>query len=206
MAHDVAGGLTGWDLEGFHNGGDTECWRRLGSHEVTIFDDERGEIHGTRFAVWAPNAHDVRLNADFNWWTGDQMHRVPGSGIWALFVEGVGTGALYKYNILCADGTWREKVDPMAFFAEQAPANSSIVYTSKYLWADDEWMSRRSAAQPHKEPMSIYDELGVRPLINASATLTRLGGSLMPPEVLEAMLDASRHFINLDELQLRTPG
>ena len=51
--------------------------------------------------------------------------------------------------------------------------------------------------------MSIYDELGVRPLINASATLTRLGGSLMPPEVLEAMLDASRHFINLDELQLR---
>ena len=51
--------------------------------------------------------------------------------------------------------------------------------------------------------MSIYDELGVRPLINASATLTRLGGSLMPREVLDAMLDASRHFVNLDELQLR---
>ncbi|MCB0913011.1 MAG: 1,4-alpha-glucan branching enzyme, partial [Propionibacteriaceae bacterium] len=120
MAHDAAGGLTGWDLEGFHNGGDTECWRRLGAHEVTLFDDERGEIHGTRFAVWAPNARDVRLNADFNWWTGDAMHLVPGSGIWSLFVEGVGTGALYKYNILCADGVWREKVDPVAFFAEQA--------------------------------------------------------------------------------------
>lgn len=51
--------------------------------------------------------------------------------------------------------------------------------------------------------MSLYDELGVRPLINASATLTRLGGSLMPPEVIEAMLDASRHFVNLDELQIR---
>lgn len=51
--------------------------------------------------------------------------------------------------------------------------------------------------------MSLYDELGVRPLINASATLTRLGGSLMPPEVIEAMLDASRHFVNLDELQMR---
>lgn len=47
MAHDLAGGLTGWDLEGFHNGGDTECWRRLGAHEVTLFDDERGEIRGT---------------------------------------------------------------------------------------------------------------------------------------------------------------
>ncbi|HMN27084.1 MAG TPA: aminotransferase class V-fold PLP-dependent enzyme [Caldilineaceae bacterium] len=49
--------------------------------------------------------------------------------------------------------------------------------------------------------MSIYDELGVRPVINASATLTRLGGSLMPPEVLEAMLEASKHFVNLDDLQ-----
>lgn len=51
--------------------------------------------------------------------------------------------------------------------------------------------------------MSIYDELGVRPLINASATLTRLGGSIMPREVVEAMVEASRHFVNLDELQQR---
>jgi uncharacterized pyridoxal phosphate-dependent enzyme len=49
--------------------------------------------------------------------------------------------------------------------------------------------------------MSIYDELGVRPLINASATLTRLGGSVMQPEVLQAMTEASRHFVNLDDLQ-----
>src|SRR5688500_19345601 len=49
--------------------------------------------------------------------------------------------------------------------------------------------------------MSIYEELGIRPLINASATLTRLGGSVMPPEVVQAMVEASKHFINLDELQ-----
>ncbi len=61
MAHDMAGGLTGWDLEGLHSGGDTECWRRLGSHVVTVTDDERGEIRGTRFAVWAPNARSVRV-------------------------------------------------------------------------------------------------------------------------------------------------
>ena len=85
MAHDPNGGLTGWDLEGFHSGGDTEVWRRLGAHPVTLHDDERGEIHGTRFAVWAPNAQAVRLNADFNWWTGDAMHLVPGSGVWSIF-------------------------------------------------------------------------------------------------------------------------
>jgi L-seryl-tRNA(Ser) seleniumtransferase len=49
--------------------------------------------------------------------------------------------------------------------------------------------------------MSIYDELGVRPLINASATLTRLGGSVMSPEVVQAMVEASKHFVNLDDLQ-----
>ena len=49
--------------------------------------------------------------------------------------------------------------------------------------------------------MSIYDELGIRPIINASATLTRLGGSIMPPEVVAAMADAAKHFVNLDDLQ-----
>ena len=157
MAHDKFGGLTGWDLEGFHNGGDTELWKRLGAHVVTVHDDERGEISGTRFAVWAPNARSVRLNADFNYWTGDQMELIPGSGVWGLFVEGVDEGALYKYNIECSDGVWREKIDPMARFAERAPSNASIVYESKYVWADGDWMTKRSASQPHREPMSIYE-------------------------------------------------
>ncbi len=51
--------------------------------------------------------------------------------------------------------------------------------------------------------MTIYDQLGVRPVINAAATLTRLGGSLMPPPVVEAMNDAARAFVDLDELQRR---
>ncbi|WP_082034585.1 1,4-alpha-glucan branching protein GlgB [Nigerium massiliense] len=157
MANDIHGGLTGWDLEGFHSGGDTEVWRRLGSHVVTIHDDERGEVTGTRFAVWAPNAQAVRVNADFNWWTGDAMTLVPGSGVWATFIEGVGEGTLYKYNILGADGVWREKVDPMARFAEQAPANSSIVYESKYVWSDDEWLAQRALKTHHQSAMSIYE-------------------------------------------------
>ena len=51
--------------------------------------------------------------------------------------------------------------------------------------------------------MNIYDELGIKRVINASATLTRLGGSIMPPEVIEAMQDAARWFIDLDELQIK---
>ena len=51
--------------------------------------------------------------------------------------------------------------------------------------------------------MTSYESLGVRPLINAYATLTRLGGSLMPPEVLQAMQQAAGSFIELEELQRR---
>lgn len=47
--------------------------------------------------------------------------------------------------------------------------------------------------------MSIYSELGVRPVINASATLTVLGGSLMPKAVLEAIEDAAAHFVDMHE-------
>lgn len=46
-----------------------------------------------------------------------------------------------------------------------------------------------------------HRELGLRPVINAAATLTRLGGSLMPPVVIEAMLVGARHFVELEALQ-----
>jgi uncharacterized pyridoxal phosphate-dependent enzyme len=49
----------------------------------------------------------------------------------------------------------------------------------------------------------IYAELGVRPVINAAATLTRLGGSRMPPPVVAAMEGAARSFVDLPELQRR---
>ncbi|MEM3693144.1 MAG: aminotransferase class V-fold PLP-dependent enzyme [Candidatus Bathyarchaeia archaeon] len=48
--------------------------------------------------------------------------------------------------------------------------------------------------------MSVYEKLGVRKVINAAGTLTMLGGSLMPPEVLEAMNEAAKAFVLMDEL------
>jgi L-seryl-tRNA(Ser) seleniumtransferase len=49
--------------------------------------------------------------------------------------------------------------------------------------------------------MDIYQELGVVPLINASGSMTTLGGSIMYPEVVDAMVAASRHFVDIHELQ-----
>src|SRR5215217_1747432 len=51
--------------------------------------------------------------------------------------------------------------------------------------------------------MGVYEELGLRTVINASGTLTRLGGSRMVPEVLAAMAEAAAAFVPLDDLQAR---
>ena len=51
--------------------------------------------------------------------------------------------------------------------------------------------------------VGIYEDLGIKPIINASATLTKLGGSRMPGEVLEAMNAAARSFIDLPSFQTR---
>ena len=49
------------------------------------------------------------------------MRSLGSSGVWELFVPGVGDGAHYKFQVLGADGTWREKADPMAFATEVPP-------------------------------------------------------------------------------------
>jgi D-glucosaminate-6-phosphate ammonia-lyase len=60
----------------------------------------------------------------------------------------------------------------------------------------------RSAVAASGEP-SVYDVLGVKTVINAAGTLTTLGGSLMPPEVLAAHASAAKHFVDMVELQER---
>ena len=51
--------------------------------------------------------------------------------------------------------------------------------------------------------MGVYENLGVRTIINASGSLTRVGGSRMAPEVLAAMAEAAASFVHIDELQAR---
>lgn len=49
----------------------------------------------------------------------------------------------------------------------------------------------------------IYERLGVRRAINGAATLTRLGGSLMPPPVLDAMRQAAGSFVDIQDLHAK---
>ncbi|CAN5599583.1 aminotransferase class V-fold PLP-dependent enzyme [soil metagenome] len=53
---------------------------------------------------------------------------------------------------------------------------------------------------PEQATDNIYDRIGVRTIINAAGATTAVGGSLMPQEVIDAMISASRSFVAIDEL------
>src|SRR5882762_10311956 len=57
-----------------------------------------------------------------------------------------------------------------------------------------------AAAAPRSPGRDYFRELGVRPFINAAGTYTAMTASLMPPEVMEAINYASKHYVMLDEL------
>ena len=142
------------DLHLITEGRHEELWRVLGAH-VRDLDGSSG----TAFTVWAPDARALRVIGDFNGWdgSGSAMRSMGGSGVWELFVPGIGAGTRYKFEILTRAGQWIQKADPMARLAEVPPATASVVTDSEYAWADDAWIDERSRTAPIDRPMSIYE-------------------------------------------------
>ncbi|STD05000.1 1,4-alpha-glucan branching enzyme GlgB [Dermatophilus congolensis] len=148
------------DLHLIGEGRHEELWRVLGSHIRRYEGGHMGDVQGTSFAVWAPNARAVRVVGSFNNWDGraHPMRVLGGSGVWELFIPDVGENTTYKYEICGEDGYWRAKADPLARATEVPPLNSSVVTQSHYTWNDAEWIAQREAvADPHNMPMSVYE-------------------------------------------------
>ena len=154
------------DMYLFGEGRHERLWDALGAH-VREYDDPMGGVDGTpgekvtgvSFAVWAPNAHAVRVIGSFNGWDGrcHAMRELGSSGVWELFIPGVKAGDVYKYQILNANWEWVDKADPMERSHEIPPATGSVVVDSKHEWHDEEWMERRAATDPHNGPVAIYE-------------------------------------------------
>ncbi|MFO0567809.1 MAG: 1,4-alpha-glucan branching protein GlgB [Polyangiaceae bacterium] len=142
------------DLHLIGEGNHRKLWQALGANIRTI-DGETG----TAFSVWAPNARRVSIIADFNGWDGRlmPMRSLGSSGIWELFVPGVGEGALYKYEIKTQEGGLRFKADPMAECAELPPGTASVVTRSRHVWFDQKWMTERRTSDATRRPVAIYE-------------------------------------------------
>ena len=115
---------------------------------------------GVSFSVWAPNARSVRIVGDFDRWDGRllPMRSMGSSGVWELFIPGIGAGDLYKYEVLGSDGTLRLKADPVGFSMQVRPETASRVWDpSAYPWTDAAWMGERSRRDPYRSPMTAYE-------------------------------------------------
>ena len=142
------------DLHLASEGRHEEIYRKLGAHPRTI-----DGVHGTSFAVWAPNARGVRVIGDFNGWDGrlHPMRNMGSAGIWELFVPDVGEGTRYKYEILTTNRWLLKKADPYAQQCEEPPRTAAIVSDARHRWRDASWMERRAQGEVFDRPMSIYE-------------------------------------------------
>lgn len=117
-------------------------------------------ISGVKFSLWAPSAKHVALIADFNHWDGrvNPMRSMGSSGIWELFVPGLGEGHKYKFEIKTQTGERFVKSDPFAYSSELRPATASVVANlHRHQWCDEAWLKRREEEKLQPKPINIYE-------------------------------------------------
>ncbi|MGK3944160.1 1,4-alpha-glucan branching enzyme [Streptomyces caeruleatus] len=142
------------DLHLIREGRHEQLWKALGAEPMT-----HEGVTGTRFTVWAPNAQGVRVAGEFTFWDGQAfpMRSLGASGVWELFLPGIGEGERYKFEITSRYGHRFLKSDPMARSTEVPPATASVVTASHFEWSDEEWMARRGEIPVHQAPFSVYE-------------------------------------------------
>jgi 1,4-alpha-glucan branching enzyme len=143
------------DLHLFNEGRHRRLYEALGA-QLRVIDG----VAGVGFAVWAPNARRVSVVGSWNQWDGrvHPMRRLGSSGIWEVFIPNLAEGALYKFEMVDANGAIRLKTDPFGFSFENPPKNAAVVWNpNRHRWADDTWLDARRRRNALREPMSIYE-------------------------------------------------
>ncbi|OHE89614.1 MAG: 1,4-alpha-glucan branching enzyme, partial [Verrucomicrobia bacterium RIFCSPLOWO2_12_FULL_64_8] len=144
------------DLYLFNEGNEHRIYEKLGAH-LRVIDG----VGGVAFAVWAPTARRVSVVGNFNHWDGryHPMRPLGSSGVWEVFVPGLGEGEMYKFEIWDNRGHLRVKTDPYATSFESPPNNASLVCeVRRHRWRDAAWMERRQRGAGQRDrPISIYE-------------------------------------------------
>src|SRR5690606_36778618 len=90
--------------------------------------------------------------------TANPMRPRGATGVWELFLPGLGEGAVYKYDLLDAAGReLPQKADPVGFGSEHPPATASVVRRiDAHEWRDADWLARRGERPAPSQQMRIY--------------------------------------------------
>ena len=174
--------LTDYDLHLYGRGAHREIYEKLGARLRVV-----AGVPGVNFAVWAPNCYKVAVIGDFNRWDprAHCMQRNGHTGVWELFVPGIGAGESYKFEVRSHNQGYRDqKADPFAFAAELRPKTASIVCDiDSYQWGDADWLAVRAQRDPLTQPLNIYEaHLGSwrRKDDDRFLTYRELAGELVP--------------------------
>lgn len=142
------------DGQAFQQGVLESLYCKLGAHP-RLKDD----VMGVNFALWAPHASRVSVVGVFNRWDGRRhlMERHE-SGVWELFIPGLGSGELYKYEIRTEAGVVFLKTDPLAFHTEIYPDTAALVCDLQhgYAWSDGRWMARMLETPGWEWPVATH--------------------------------------------------
>ncbi|MEH2084139.1 MAG: 1,4-alpha-glucan branching enzyme [Nostoc sp.] len=189
--------LTDFDLHLFSEGNHHRIYEKLGAHPTEI-----GGVKGVYFAVWAPNARNVSLLGNFNFWDGRKHQMRKGrTGIWELFIPEIGVGEHYKYEIKNFEGHIYEKSDPYGFQQELRPKTASIVTDlDTYSWSDESWMEKRRHTDPLTQPVSVYEVHLGSWLHASSAEPAKLPNGETEPVVVVSGLKPGARFLTYREL------
>lgn len=192
--------LTDLDIHLFAEGNHHRIYEKLGAHPTTIEG-----VAGVYFAVWAPNARNISILADFNNWDGRRHQmRKGGNGVWELFIPELGVGESYKYEIKNFDGHIYEKSDPYGFQQEVRPKTASIVADlDAYTWDDQEWLERRRHTDVLSQPISVYEVHLGSWMHAASAEPPRLSSGETGESVVVSELKPGARFLTYPELAER---
>lgn len=147
--------VSDFDLYLHSEGNHYRTYLKMGAHPMTL-----DGVAGVHFAVWAPNATRVSIVGWFNRLDGRHhpMQNRGDSGLWELFMPGLKTGDLYKFEIKGPNGSLATKADPYAFAAEVRPRTASVVWDlESYTWNDTDWIRRRREEAGVDKPISIYE-------------------------------------------------
>ena len=182
----------------FGEGNHYRIYERLGAHPRQV-----GSVSGVSFAVWAPNAEGVSVVGPFNGWNG-LVHQMKRTGVWRAgrFRAGlaeahrdVGCGARAmpanqpwtgsrKSEFRAPNGHVFLKTDPYAFYTDPPGHRERRLPARKPpRLGDAEWMEKRRASNPWRQPIAIYEvHLGswMRGADNRLLSYRELAAKLVP--------------------------
>ena len=142
-----------------------DAYNYFGAH---FYETEREEKQGRKkvivketgvvFRLYAPLADDVSVIGEWNYWDvgAHKMNKIDDSGVWEVYIPGLQNYQKYKFHFRNCKGKYVDKIDPFAFFAEEAPGTCSRLFdTRNFAWHDDNWLKART--RNFDQPMSIYE-------------------------------------------------